>query len=257
MLKRIVLVDGDGGLREKVEAATRGENVEILEIPSSAPLPAGTASLFTPGDPTSEAVELVLRHAAQHEELLDLVALAIDCREEYVEGATQRVKEHAIRFAKAMGLEPDERVTFERAALVHDIGKLKIPNDVLLKKSVLTYDAWMLLQSHSHIGGEMLEKIDALRDTAEAVRTHHECYDGTGYPDGLEREGIPRLGRAMKIIDVYCAMTSPRHYRQGQSTHEDALDYLKSEAGKHFDPELISLFAEAEVGQPLAATKER
>jgi putative two-component system response regulator len=95
----------------------------------------------------------------------------------------------------------------------------------------------------------MVAETDALKDTAEVILTHHECYDGTGYPKGLEKDAIPRLGRIMKILDVYCAMTSPRHYREGHATHEEAVEHLKSERGKHFDPELIDVFLEKDIGR--------
>jgi putative two-component system response regulator len=95
----------------------------------------------------------------------------------------------------------------------------------------------------------MVSNMSALSDTAPIIRTHHECFDGTGYPDGLEGERIPLLGRMMKILDVYCAMTSPRHYRKGHATHEQAVQHLKSERGKHFDPKLVDTFIEKEVGQ--------
>ena len=95
----------------------------------------------------------------------------------------------------------------------------------------------------------LLGNSEALKDTAEVVLTHHECFDGTGYPRGLEGEEIPRLGRIMKIADVYCAMTSPRPYRAGHSTHEEALEHLQEERGKHFDPELVDVFIDAKVGK--------
>ncbi|MBN2308054.1 MAG: HD domain-containing protein, partial [Candidatus Hydrogenedentes bacterium] len=152
-------------------------------------------------------------------------------------------------FGKALKLSADDQLLLERAALVRDVGKLKIPNRILLKDSVLTYDEWSMLRKHTRLGASLLEGTPALKDTADIVRRHHCCYDGTGYPDGLEGEQIPYLARVLKILDVYCAMTSPRHYREGSSTHKQALAHLRAERAKHFDPELVDVFIKSRVGK--------
>ena len=95
-----------------------------------------------------------------------------------------------------------------------------------------------------------MEGLDGFQDTADIVRRHHECYDGDGYPDRLEGDAIPYLARVVKVIDVYCAMTSPRHYREGQASHDEALEHIKSEHGKHFDPELVDVFLKDDLGVP-------
>jgi len=191
----------------------------------------------------------VLAAASAQETLLGLLADAIDCREGIPLGGSRRVCEHAGRFAKALGLSAEETLLLERGALLRDIGKLTISNDVLLKNSVLTYDEWILLQKHAALGAALLEERGFCAAVADMIRGHHECYDGTGYPDGIERDAIPRFARVMKILDVYCAMTSPRHYRKTHSTHEQAIEHLASERGKHFDPELIDVFINGDVGR--------
>lgn len=250
MLKRIAVVGAVEPLRAKVAEGSGGHDVEAVTVRPGEVLPMGTAALVVDGETAAEAMELVLQQAAHFESLLDLVGFAIDAREQYVPGATQRVKEHATRFARALGLSPDDRLKLERGALIRDIGKLKVPNDVLLKKTVLTFEEWTMLQSHTHVGAEIVRELGFLGDTEDIVRWHHECFDGTGYPDELEGEEIPYLARAMKIVDAYCAMTVPRHYRKGYSTHEGAIEYLQSESGKHFDPALVKAFVEGEVGVP-------
>ena len=200
---------------------------------------------FTDPDVLEAAIGLALRY----DELLYLLADVVDSQEGVAPGTSRRVQEHAARFAAALGLPPEDHLALTRAALLRGIGMLKVPVDVRFKKEMLTYDEWALLQAHPKLGADMVANMDALKDTGPVIRTHHECYDGTGYPDGLEGEHIPRLGRMMKILDVYCAMTSPRHYREGHATHEQAVKHLKSERGKHFDPELVDVFVKTGVGQ--------
>ena len=117
-----------------------------------------------------------------------------------------------------------------------------MPNDALLTNAVLTHDEWELVRAHTVIGAEMAIEDDVLADLAPIIRSHHECYDGTGYPDELEGDEIPFEGRVMKIIDVFCAMTGDRHYRKGRSSLAEAVAHLDEEAGKHFDPALVSVF---------------
>lgn len=178
-----------------------------------------------------------------------LLSSAIGCREGIPLGSAERVRAHAVRFGEALGLSAAALLVLERGALLRDIGKLKIDNDVLLKKSVLSYDDWLLLQQHTTLGVELLEERGVGQDVTEIVQYHHECFDGDGYPEQLEGDAIPYLARVMKIVDVYCAMTSPRHYRETHTSHDDAIAYLKSERGKHYDAALLDVFLEAEVGQ--------
>lgn len=249
MLKRIAVLGGNEAELRKAADERGLEEVEIVPVAEGADLPAGCAAVLG-----KEALEAGLNMAARHEQLLELVALAVTAREQYLPHAPRRMHEHATRFAQALGLNNEERSRLERGALLADIGKLRIPNDILLKKTVLTYDEWTTLQNHTKLGAELVVELEAFADTAQIVQFHHECFDGTGYPDGLEADGIPRLARAMKILDVYCAMTSPRHYRSGYCSHSDALDYLRGESGKHFDPELLRAFIDGKVGQDLDAT---
>ena len=254
MLKRIAVV-GEG-FQQDLDADAVRDEIEVVRLKPDDELPVATAAVVVDEGNAGTALDLALKHAARQEELLDLLAMAIAAREQFSPEAASRLKEHATRFAEALGLDNADRLTLERGALVHDIGKLRIPNDILLKKTVLTFDEWTMLQSHAQLGADLISGIEGLRDTEDMVRRHHCCFDGTGYPDGLEGEDIPFLARVMKILDVYCAMTSPRHYRQGHSTHEEAVEYLQSESGKHFDAELIRVFIESNVGRPLSDEAE-
>ncbi|GDY26034.1 HD-GYP domain-containing protein [Agarivorans sp. Toyoura001] len=161
---------------------------------------------------------------------------------------------HVIRmshYSKILGIaagmsEPDAEVLMN-AAPMHDIGKIGIPDSVLQKPGKLDADEWDIMQSHAVIGGEILGEGDSseLLDLAKTVAlTHHEKWDGSGYPNGLAGEDIPIVGRIVAIADVFDALTSQRPYKQAWPV-EKAVDLLKSEAGTHFDPTLVPLFIAA------------
>jgi putative nucleotidyltransferase with HDIG domain len=251
MLSRITVVGKDPKLLETLCAAAKNEAVQINAIAVGEAVPHGTSAIMATENEGMAALEAALTVCKGHEALLGLLADAVASREGIALGSSQRVRRHAARFAEALQLTADEQLVLERGALLRDIGKVKIHNDVLLKLSVLSYDDWILLQQHTHLGATLLEERNVGADVLDIVRYHHECYDGDGYPDNLEGEAIPYFARIIKIVDVYCAMTSPRHYRKTQTSHEDALAYLKSERGKHYDPELMDVFVNAEIGRPV------
>ena len=255
MLKRIGVVSSAASVADAVRNGAGAEDIEVLAL-ERPPLPPGVSAIIADAACVDLALPLLLEQAESMTSLLELLGVAIDAREQFILGSSKRVRDHATRLAVALGLGASERSCLERAALVRDIGKLRISNEVLLKKSVLTYDEWSLLQAHTVLGAELVGGIPALADTADIVRRHHCCYDGTGYPDGLEADAIPFLARAMKVLDVYCAMTSPRHYRKGVTTHDDAVAYLLSERGKHFDPAVVDAFIEANVGETSPAERD-
>ncbi|MCP4644316.1 MAG: HD domain-containing protein [bacterium] len=249
MLKRVAVLGATEDVLKEWSSKTKRKDVEFVPVKTGKQVPSGASALIVDTAAAPKALELALTMADHSEEVFNLLADAIDCREDLAPGSSRRVREHATRFAKALKLSPEDQSILERGALVRDIGKVRIPNKVLLKDSMLTYDEWSLLHQHSAIGGELLQSVDTLKDVAEAVHRHHCCYDGTGYPDGLEGDDIPLLGRCLRILDVYCAMTSPRHYRETVASHKDALKHLRDERGKHFDPELVDAFIKGRVGK--------
>ncbi len=249
MIKRIAIVGDGEPFYEAVTEAAKGQDAQVVRVTSADDAPPGTTVVLAGCEDTGRALETALACGAQGEGLLCLLAEAIDCRESFRPGSSLRVRDHAMRFADALGLSEDDRFTLERGALIRDIGKLKVPNDTLLKEGLLTYEEWEILHKHPHFGADAVQDVPALKDTVDIVRRHHECYDGTGYPDGLEGDAIPYLARIVRIVDVYCAMTSKRHYRDGVSTHDEAAEHLRQEQGKHFDPELTQVFIDKQVGQ--------
>ncbi|MEX2015598.1 MAG: HD domain-containing phosphohydrolase [Candidatus Hydrogenedentales bacterium] len=241
MLKRIAVIAENGVDSAELEAALNDVNCQCVSVTSGGALPPATAVAVGSG-----AVGAIVAAAQalgdRQEALLRLLATAIDCREFYPPGDSLRVMEHASRFATALGLSADERLALERGALLRDIGKLDIPNEVLLKQDLLSYEDWQFVRRHTHIGGDMVRHIDGLQDIEPVCRYHHESFDGEGYPDGLKEDDIPLLARIVKIVDVYCAMTCYRFYREGHVTPEEALAHIKKERGGHFDPELVDVF---------------
>lgn len=253
MLKRVLVIGGNAKNTEKYEAAAQGKDLLVRTGVKGERLPDAVTALATAAKDVQPLLDAAVALGKRYEAQLRLIGLALDVREGKAPGTTTRVHEHAVRFAQALELDADARLALEHAGYLMDIGKLRIGNDVLTKKSLLTYDEWTQLQSHTTLGAELLQEWDIFVECADILRYHHECYDGTGYPERLERDAIPRLARAMRILDVYCAMTTPRIYRKGFSTHKQAVAYLKSERGKHFDPELLDVFIREGVGKPMKA----
>ncbi len=202
---------------------------------------------------SAEEMRAVEDLAARHIAVIELLADAIDSREQFNPGSSMRVLDHAGRFADELGLTGTDRIALERGALLRDIGKLRVPNDVLLKHSLLSYDEWRLLQAHTVFGADLVTSVPGLGFVAPIARHHHENFDGTGYPEGLEGDRIPLLARVVKIIDVYCAMTSPRVYRATVASREEAFEHLTEERGKHFDPELLDLFTSKNIADEVSA----
>jgi response regulator RpfG family c-di-GMP phosphodiesterase len=166
---------------------------------------------------------------------------ALDLRDEETEGHTQRVTEMSLRLAKAAGITNGDLPSVWRGALLHDIGKIAIPDSVLNKPGPLDDEEWMLMKMHPIYARQLLSPIEYLRASMEIPYRHHEKWDGSGYPEGLKGEEIPFSARMFAIIDVWDALRSDRPYRKAWSDDE-AWDYIKTQAGKHFDPALVDLF---------------
>lgn len=247
MLKRIAVVGGDDSFLSALKKSAEGKEVQIEAAQGATELPLGTAALIVPPEQTDAAVGLAAALGEGQHSLYRLLADAVDCREGIPAGSGERIREHATRFARVLGLSSGEQLALEIAAYLRAIGKIAISNDVLLKKSVLDYDEWMELKKHPKFGSDLLESLGVDRAVTEIVHFHQECYDGTGYPEGRQKDEIPYLARALKICVTYCAMTTPRHYRAKCASHEEALEELRDERGKHYDPNLIDAFLNGDV----------
>jgi len=166
---------------------------------------------------------------------------ALDMRDKETEGHTQRVTILTERLARGMGVEGDELVNITRGALLHDIGKMAIPDGILLKPDKLTDAERVLIQKHPIYAYDMLKRIEFLLPAIDIPYCHHEKWDGTGYPRGLKRDEIPFAARIFPVIDVWDALISDRPYRKGWS-HQQVREYIRADSGKHFDPQVVEAF---------------
>jgi PAS domain S-box-containing protein len=166
---------------------------------------------------------------------------AMDLRDKDTEGHSRRVTGLALELASRLGIEGEALVHIRRGALLHDIGKVGIPDSVLLKPGPLTEEEWTIMKRHPQFASEMLSPVSYLRPALEIPYSHHEKWDGTGYPLGLAGEAIPIAARIFAIIDVWDALTSDRPYRNAWPAAR-ALEHIKSQIGKHFDPRVGAAF---------------
>jgi response regulator RpfG family c-di-GMP phosphodiesterase len=153
----------------------------------------------------------------------------------------QRVIYYSLSLGRMMGLSGQELVTLERGVFLHDIGKIHMPDSVLLKPGLLSETERTVMQQHPQIGFEMLRHNPLLTDAAEIVLAHHERYNGSGYPMGIRGDDIPLGARICAITDTFDALTSIRPYRTPMS-FEEACRYINSERGRHFDPHIVDVF---------------
>ena len=163
---------------------------------------------------------------------------ALELRSRETEGHTQRVTEITLRLGRAFNMSNDELVQVRRGALLHDIGKISIPDAILQKPGPLTDEEWKIMRRHPGYAYELLQPIEYLRKALEIPYCHHEKWDGSGYPRGLAGNQIPLEARIFSIVDVWDALLSDRPYRLAWTT-EKTLKYLKEQSGTHFDPEVL------------------
>ncbi|GAM07947.1 cyclic di-GMP phosphodiesterase response regulator RpfG [Geobacter sp. OR-1] len=169
------------------------------------------------------------------------IAAAIDANATYSSGHSARVAGFAVKIGRAMGLCQDELDSLERAALLHDIGTIYIPDHVWRKEGPLTVEEQSLVRQHSVLGAEIIDSVKSLKQESLAIMHHHERYDGTGYPYGLKGLAIPLESRILAVADAFDAMTSERPYRDVLNMR-DALEELYSNAGSQFDPRVVEGF---------------
>jgi HD-GYP domain-containing protein (c-di-GMP phosphodiesterase class II) len=182
-------------------------------------------------------IELLLAY----NETIEGWSRAMDLRDKETEGHTRRVTEAAVRLGRVLELPQQEVIHLRRGALLHDIGKMGIPDAILLKPGPLTDEEWVLMKQHPALAYEMLAQVRYLQPAISIPYCHHEKWDGTGYPRGLKGEQIPLPARIFTIVDAYDGLISDRPYRPAW-TREKALEYIRSEEGKHFDPAIVEAF---------------
>lgn len=166
---------------------------------------------------------------------------AVEARDAYTGKHAERVTAYGMEIARVLGLDRSDSDGIEFGFLLHDIGKLGIPDAILFKPSALTGEERALMQQHPVIGAAIVGEVEFLGEAASVVRSHHERWDGRGYPDRLSGEDIPLAARAFSVADVLDALTTKRPYRPASPLRE-AREMIVSEGGQHFDPQVIEAF---------------
>ncbi len=172
--------------------------------------------------------------------LVALVA-ALDAREHETQLHSFRVQAYSLKIADQFELDDQQRNILVHASLLHDIGKIGIPDNILLKPGPLNYQEWDIMKQHPAIGYHLIQSIPFLKHAAETVYYHHEKYNGSGYPCGLKGDEIPFTARIFAVADVFDALTSDRPYHK-KISHEDAVKVIQENNGTHFDPDIVEAF---------------
>lgn len=185
---------------------------------------------------------------AIYQSLLGL-ANALEAKDAYTRGHSERVGEWSRRLAVALDLAAGEVEAVGRAGLLHDLGKIGVPEAVLRKQGPLDDGEWALMRRHPVIGAQIVAPFEFFAAGGSIIRHHHERCDGTGYPDGLAGDAIPIGARIVAVADVYDALTSDRPYRRALG-HEGALEHLIAEAGRTLDESIVAVFVGLTRGEP-------
>jgi putative nucleotidyltransferase with HDIG domain len=232
--------------------------------------------VFHRDDPTqledghaARLMEAVLRQAAvacENARLVDAMgrmtvqvviamAMAVESRDPYTGGHSQRVTAYALLLAAKLGLDSDSLALIRLGGLLHDIGKVAIPDAILKKTGKLTSDEYDVIKTHSAIGDQIVSQVPQLAAVRGIVRHHHERFDGNGYPDGLAATDIPLLARITAVADTFDAMTSNRSYR-GAMSFDRARQEIRGCAATQFDPDIAAVFVELETAELLASVDQ-
>jgi cyclic di-GMP phosphodiesterase len=178
------------------------------------------------------------------ETILFALAQSVEHRDRYTGLHCERLAVYGIALAQALGLPRRDQLALYRGGYLHDIGKIAIPDSILFKRGLLTEEEWQIMRLHTIRGEEICRPMKTLTPVLPIIRSHHERWDGSGYPDGLSGEGIPLLARILQVADIYDALTTARPYKPAFS-HRHAIEMMLEEAQRGWrDPELVPLFAE-------------
>jgi putative nucleotidyltransferase with HDIG domain len=193
------------------------------------------ARLVTKLQSANEALEIAYQIA------MEGWVRALDLRDQETEDHSMRVAEAAGKLAESMGMDEEELHCLHIGALLHDIGKMSVPDSILFKPGPLTDAEWEIMQQHPQTACAWLEAIDYLRPALDIPYSHHERWDGSGYPQGLAGESIPLAARIFAVVDTWDAMLSDRPYRKALP-REEVIAQIKTESGSHFDPQVVEAF---------------
>ena len=226
-----------------VSGVFKQDDLDLLtSIASSAAVAIENAGLFKDLQISKNALEIA------YDSTLEGWAKALELRDQVTEGHTRRVTDQTVRLAKAMGINGDALNHIRRGSLLHDIGKMGIPDRILLKPGPLTAAEYDIMKKHPDFAYDMLSKIEFLRPSLDIPYCHHERWDGTGYPRGLKEIQIPLAARIFSVVDVWDALHSNRPYRQEWPV-ERITEYLTKQAGTQFDPVIVYTFVNMILGE--------
>jgi putative two-component system response regulator len=184
------------------------------------------------------------------ETILIALAQAVEHRDKYTAGHCERLANYSVAMGMALGLPRNQLQALQRGGYLHDIGKISVPDSILFCPSRLSDDQWAVMRMHTVQGEEICRPMKTLASVLPIIRSHHERWDGTGYPDGMRNEEIPLLARILQVVDIYDALTTARPYKTAMS-HEQALQVLEEESARGWrDPDLISIFREVTSAAP-------
>ena len=198
----------------------------------------GILLFFLPLLLARRSFELYTKMRKMYIETIRALAAAIDAKDPYTKGHSERVTQTSVSLARELNLSEREIENIEYTALLHDIGKIGIDDSILGKKSSLTSQEFDKIKEHTIMGAKIIEPVDFLKNSYKAIYHHHERYNGKGYPDGIKSEDIPILARIIAVADAYDAMGSDRPYRK-KLNKDKILKELKDQSGKQFDPEVV------------------
>ena len=202
-----------------------------------------TKLLLSIGQHAGIALENVRLHHELNEAYASTIAVladAIEAKDAYTRGHCESVMRLAVEVGRRLELKGEKLDEVRYSALLHDVGKIGVPDGILLKPGKLMDEEFLIIQKHPAIGRDLVSRVPTLSRLTDAILHHHEKWDGSGYPDGLAGEGIPLVARIVGAVDAFDAMTTPRPYRDMVS-HQDAVNELKRCAGTQFDPQIVDL----------------
>jgi putative two-component system response regulator len=232
----VILVTGAGTYDTLSQALTRGAAGLVTKPFAHSDLQSAVAHALDRATRSRDD----LRERLLAPTLASALANAIEARDEYLHGHCERLAALAVRVAELLGLPADEVETVRLGAILHDVGKIGIPDRVLLKPSALNEEERRIVETHPEIGDKLLEPLDLLAGARPIVRHHHERWDGTGYPDGLATSAIPLGARIVAVADSVEVMSSRQLYRQ-PCAPEQIVEELRAWRGKQWDPEIVDL----------------
>ncbi len=242
-LTPVVMVTSMSDTKDRVRSLKAGADDILAKPVDRAELLARVRSLLNQKAYTDE-----LERA---ESVLCALALSIEGKDPYTEGHCERLSHYSVELGKRMGLPEDMLIALRRSGIVHDIGKVAVPDAVLLKPGRLTPQEMDIIRQHPVVGERICAPLNSFRMVLPIIRHHHEKLDGTGYPDGLRGDSIPLGARILTIVDVFDALTTERPYKSALS-REDALQVMEDEVRRGWwDPEIFRLFSEVAPAGPV------